>query len=554
MEKRVFLILILGLGVLGLGGCGDGSSAGNNLNDVNNDNNTNGQALPYPVVDTGQDVCAGETQRMGCVAAGQPFSGQDAQYQGNQPRYTDHGDGTVSDEVTRLMWTQSPDMDGDGDIDADDKLGHSSLQGYIDTLNTDQFAGYGDWRLPTIKELYSLILFTGTDPSNGDESNLIPFIDSELFGFAYGDSSAGERTIDSQYASSTYYIGPDTSMDLLFGVNFADGRIKGYGVELFGQEKTFLVLAVRGNPDYGVNDLVDNGDATVSDRATGLMWDQDDSGVGLTWAEALAWADQMNTDNHNGYNDWRVPNAKELQSIVDYTRSPLSSDSAAVDPLFSTSSISNEEGEVDYPYFWSSTTHLASNGAASAGVYVCFGRALGYMNSEWQDVHGAGAQRSDPKNGDPADYPTGFGPQGDAIRIFNYVRLVRGGAQYDASLLAPQTCGNATCDANETAQNCPEDCASTTWVCGNGTCDADEDAATCPADCQEGPTPCTDTSECLVAGACPDEAVEGCTCEPIPGGDRACIPNCVTAQDCPPGPGGTALTCTPEGLCVPEGV
>src|SRR5690606_22243425 len=46
-------------------------------------------------------------------------------------------------------------------------------------------------------------------------------------------------------------------------------------------------------------------------------------------------------------------------------------------------------------------------------------------NGQWIDVHGAGAQRSDPKIGDPADYPTGHGPQGDAIRIYNYVRLVR---------------------------------------------------------------------------------------------------------------------------------
>jgi hypothetical protein len=45
----------------------------------------------------------------------------------------------------------------------------------------------------------------------------------------------------------------------------------------------------------------------------------------------------------------------------------------------------------------------------------------------WIDVHGAGAQRSDPKTGNPADFRNGFGPQGDAIRIFNYVRLVRGG-------------------------------------------------------------------------------------------------------------------------------
>ncbi len=43
----------------------------------------------------------------------------------------------------------------------------------------------------------------------------------------------------------------------------------------------------------------------------------------------------------------------------------------------------------------------------------------------WVDIHGAGSQRSDPKAGDPSIYANGHGPQGDAIRIYNYVRLVR---------------------------------------------------------------------------------------------------------------------------------
>ena len=50
---------------------------------------------------------------------------------------------------------------------------------------------------------------------------------------------------------------------------------------------------------------------------------------------------------------------------------------------------------------------------------------MDYMNDSWRDVHGAGAQRSDPKSGDPAGFPTGNGPQGDAIRIYNHARLVR---------------------------------------------------------------------------------------------------------------------------------
>lgn len=41
------------------------------------------------------------------------------------------------------------------------------------------------------------------------------------------------------------------------------------------------------------------------------------------------------------------------------------------------------------------------------------------------DVHGAGTQKSDILSGDPSTYPEGRGPQGDAVRIYNYVRLVR---------------------------------------------------------------------------------------------------------------------------------
>jgi hypothetical protein len=46
---------------------------------------------------------------------------------------------------------------------------------------------------------------------------------------------------------------------------------------------------------------------------------------------------------------------------------------------------------------------------------------------ELLDVHGAGAQRSDPKTGSADRFPYGRGPQGDVIRIENMVRCVRGG-------------------------------------------------------------------------------------------------------------------------------
>lgn len=396
----------------------------------------------YAIVDTGQEKCYNASTEIACPAAGEAFYGQDAQFTGNAPSYTDNGDpstgsgqaGTVTDNVTGVMWQQSPDTDGDGDIDAEDKLTYDEACSYCDNLT---LAGYDDWRLPDIKTLYSLIDFSGTDPSGyeGDTSGLVPFIDTDYFDFAYGDTSAGERIIDAQYASSSLYVG-SAAEQLLFGVNFADGRIKGYGLTMpgGGGEKTFFVICARENTDYGVNSFTDNGDpstgsgqaGTITDNATGLMWAQDDSGEGLNWEEALAWVEQQNDANYLGYNDWRLPNVKELQSIVDYARSPDTTDSAAIDPLFNATLITNEAGEPDYPFYWSSTTHANLGDVPGGfGAYVAFGRALGYMNDAWVDVHGAGAQRSDPKQGDPADYPTGHGPQGDAIRIYNYVRLVR---------------------------------------------------------------------------------------------------------------------------------
>jgi len=213
----------------------------------------------------------------------------------------------------------------------------------------------------------------------------------------------------------------------VFGVNFVDGRIKGYPQYQPGSGGTTLhtlyARMVRGNPGYGINNYGDNGDGTISDLATGLMWQQADDGISRDWENALAYAENLNL---GGFTDWRLPNAKELQSIVDYTRCPETSNSAAIDPLFQTTMINDPDGNPgQYPYFWSSTSHLDGPNPYTRAVYVAFGEAHGKMNGILMDVHGAGAQRSDPKSGNAANYPQFMGPQGDVIYVFNYVRAVR---------------------------------------------------------------------------------------------------------------------------------
>jgi ribonuclease BN (tRNA processing enzyme) len=343
-------------------------------------------------------------------------------------RFEDNGDGTVNDLDSGLQWQKSPDHDKNGVIDARDKMTRDQAAAGADKL---QLGGHQDWRLPTIKELYSLIDFSGIDPSGyrgTDVSGLTPFIDTRYFDFAYGDTGRGERIIDAQFTSSTTYVSGTGPRDgeTQFGVNFADGRIKGYGLDNPRGEKSFYVLYVRGESNIGSKELVDNGDNTVTDRSNGLMWTRKDSGKGMDWVQAQKWVEERNEAKHLGYSDWRLPTAKELQGIVDYSRSPSTTGSAAIDPVFEVSQVSNEAGQLDYPYFWTSDTHRNMSARPDgAAVYIAFGRAMGYMRNAWVDAHGAGAQRSDPKTGDPSRFPQGRGPQGDAIRIYNHIRLVR---------------------------------------------------------------------------------------------------------------------------------
>ncbi|MCI5150307.1 MAG: DUF1566 domain-containing protein, partial [Candidatus Electrothrix sp. MAN1_4] len=286
------------------------------------DTSTTETAVSYPIVDTGvSDYYTNNSLLGSAPATGADFYGQDAHYNGNQPSYTDNKDGTVTDNVTGLMWQK----------DMGDKITWSEANALA---SSSTLGGYSDWRLPTIKELYSLILFTGAKGDGSDPNTYTLFIDTDYFVQPFGDTTSGERIMDAQTWSATEYVGTTMGGDAtVFGVNFIDGRIKGYPKynppANTSSEGTAYFRLVRGNTDYGTNNFVDNEDGTISDLATGLMWQQTDDGTARNWEDALASAEALELAGHD---DWRLPNAKELQSIVDYTRSPDTSSSAAIDP------------------------------------------------------------------------------------------------------------------------------------------------------------------------------------------------------------------------------
>ncbi len=363
---------------------------------------------------------------------------------------------------------------------------------------------------------------TGTGQLDGLQApeDAVPYLDTDAFDFEYGQVN---RFIDAQYVTSTVY--ESTVMggqEAFFGVNFADGRIKGYPTVRPGVD--YYVRFVRGRPDYGDHRFVDNGDGTVTDEATELTWTKGDNGHhgvghevhgGLDWEDALNWCEGLDLADQT---DWRLPNVKELQHLVDYSRSPDTTGSAAIDPVFDVTPITVEDGSEDFPFYWSSTSHVEGN--AEKAAYVAFGQAFGFFedprtgNVSFLDVHGAGCQRSDPKAGDPADYPQGHGPQGDVIRIYNFVRCVRGGA----------TRTEDTSPASD-------------WTGGGG------------GETGGGPMACEQQADCEGPGACPPEFPMGCTCARTPMGMQ-CVPACAEDADCPAGRMGEALVCR-GGFCRP---
>lgn len=393
----------------------------------------------FEIVDTAQTKCFNSIAQISPPESGAAFYGQDAQFAGNQPSYTISSTGrTVIDNVTGLQWMKGPNTTLLSPTPTNKKT-FSQAQSFVNTVNTINYGGFNDWRLPTIKELYSIIEFSGIDPTGyiGSTALLTPFIDKNFFNFGYGQPGAGEELTDSQYVTSTRsVVTSGNSSTIVYSVNFANGTAQGYDLTPVGQpEQTFFVQLVRGN-SYGLNAFVNNNDGTITDNATGLMWSRIDSGSGLDWESALAWVQTKNSQNYLGHNDWRLPNAKELHSIVDFGNSPDYNGLPAIDTAyFLCSSITNEAGINDYPYYWTSTTHeTVGTQSGTTAAYIAFGRALGFdsYQNQWVDIHGAGSQRNDPKVPPPYAAPYqliaggwAFGPDKIASRGSNFVRVVR---------------------------------------------------------------------------------------------------------------------------------
>jgi len=366
-------------------------------------------AQSFTLSDTQQNTCYDEQGNViTCPTVGAPLAGQDAQYPGISPMYLDHGDGTVSDLVSGLMWQQSY---------LNLRTQYDAACDYCEDL---MLAGHSNWRLPSIKELFSLADFRGELLLQGAST---PYLDVNYFDFDYPS-----MPFAAQYWSIDKYVkGPIQANQIegAFGFNFADGHIKAYETGYYWDGTPGVmapgnfVRCVRGNPQaYGANNFQDNGDSTVTDLATQLTWQKRDDGSTRDWEGALSYCENLSLA---GYDDWRLPDVKELQSIVDYQKVTF----PAIDPIFAMTDPDS--------WYWTSTTHGDNKQYA---CYIAFGKAYSKQSSTattYYDWHGAGAMRSDPKYGDPSDYTLASINAADSVRIQNCVRCVRGLGQVSAN-------------------------------------------------------------------------------------------------------------------------
>ena len=290
------------------------------------------------------------------------------------PRFANHGDGTVTDNLTGLMWMQNGNYAGD-------RLEWFEALNALVLVNNGTYENYGhaDWRLPNVNELESLVNYEYVIPANW--LNTQGFVNAQ---------------VTTYYWSSTMNVQfPDT---LAWGVRLLDGRINSMPLSGTGDGRNhvWLVRAGQANdpdPNYPANTwktgqttnyyptddgayqrgvawpvprFTDNG-TTVTDNLTGLMWlkntncmytyypgsdpDETPGDGSVKWLNAMAFVSCINNGNcpncSGGYSDWRVPNVKELRSLIDYSQANPAVQ--AGNPFIATG--------VGSPNYWSSTSN-----------------------------------------------------------------------------------------------------------------------------------------------------------------------------------------------------
>ncbi|HEY4212465.1 MAG TPA: DUF1566 domain-containing protein [Steroidobacteraceae bacterium] len=340
---------------------------------------------------TGADFAGydGSNPPVRLAASGQSVSyaaGDDASKHSGVPwptvRYLDNHDGTVTDALTGLIWLKdasclAPRIWTDA-ITAVNQLASGSC-GLADS------SAAGDWRMPNVWELESIVDESATSPALSSGS---PFVN-----------------VNGTYWTSTSYYGGLTGSPAAWVIRMSDGRYINDGATNVKTSSALGVWAVKGKANgvvqlqatglyvpYAKGDdgnvgagvpltfprMHDNADGTVTDTVTGLIWLKRADCINLTWSGALAAVNalaggQCGLTDGSTAGSWRMPNRKELESLADRAQNNQAdffdtSWTSANSTIASMGAVFTNF--VQLQYYWTSTTD-ASDTTMAWTVFSC---------------------------------------------------------------------------------------------------------------------------------------------------------------------------------------
>ncbi|MBU0728338.1 MAG: choice-of-anchor D domain-containing protein [Proteobacteria bacterium] len=274
---------------------------------------------------TGQTTCRDNFGTINCTNTGQDGDTQ-AGLAWPDPRFTDNGDGTLTDNLTGLIWLQNANCFGYLNFPDALTYANSVLQNNVCGL-TDGSA-LGDWRLPNINELRSLI-------NSGD--NTVTWLNTQGFinvqdvdyvtstTYAYDTTKVWRVELSSDYTLTYNKVSGGFNFLAVRGTSTGPAQVLRTGQStsyLTGDDGDFQAGAVLPSPRFS-----DNGDGTVTDNITTLIWLKNAECFGKQgWYDALADANSL-ADGLCGLTDgsaageWHLPNRVEMRSLIDYSQS-----------------------------------------------------------------------------------------------------------------------------------------------------------------------------------------------------------------------------------------
>src|SRR5262249_52102968 len=206
-------------------------------------------------------------------------------------------------------------------------------------LNTAAFAGHSDWRLPNVKELETIVDVGTFDPA------VAPAFNGNCMAGCAATTCSCTNSSGAGYWSSTTsraftgnawtvdaFVGPvsevaKTSPASVRAVRGSSSCLPATGQTTCWNSSGTTVACAGTGQDGELQQgaplsYTDNGDGTVTDDNTGLVWEKlsldgsvHDRGNAYTWTNAFAGhVATLNAMSFAGHNDWRVPNVKEMES------------------------------------------------------------------------------------------------------------------------------------------------------------------------------------------------------------------------------------------------